>query len=1520
MFEALDPQNHKECILKMVPKDLLSPADVVGLRKEFEYLSKFRHPNLVQVLDFGESDSWTWLVSEKVEGLPLRELTATVPESELISWGAVLLDTLAFLHDRGIVHHDIKPSNILIGLQKKPETLKLIDLGLATRHYVRGRKEGIRGTRGYFAPELLTAGSVDHRIDLYALGITLQRLLRGEPSSRFRFWLRKICQENPEERFPHAQVAKAVLLKKKDREVTLEPYLLDSLPWARCRSLWKRVSSECKTFHSKCFLLRGEESELSQFQSALRAELVRDGVEVKVARSPEEIDWKWPFQKAAQAAIIIYRGGDFLSPLEEWLKEVSVRTEGKVNIVWLEPNWTTFSPGQDWNLFHLGPLSQDELKGLLDELHPELSLEPQLIADLYSKTGGETTVLREVLQRLLQTHPSLEVFRQKLISDITTGEPISGTSQPTSSGVKDELFQIVLWGERALPTQWFYDAEDRLSNWIQSGIAYVYEQKGISFLKALVRPADDAPLRPTQIAWLEEKLSGPYSLSSDLLGLTTSLSLRAGLHPVSARAGGRLIRKFLRERKFEQALAWLDELKDVFRAAPQFLRTRLRLLVEIGRVEDAKSLAQSISPREIPKKLADRLAFLEGRYAECAPSPEVLIRMGRFKEAYEEAGQKLARAFVPKRKKAEYERRAGLAAYYCEDLDAALSHFSLSRLLWRRLNDIAGYTPTLNQLGMVYARMGRIKNALRCYRHAAWLSAQQGDRRRSLNYLLNLAILQVQTGDLEAAVRNFEKGRTAFRLLGLPSEQIIWTQNLANLWLRIGAVDKGARLVRESDSLVFQHGTPDQKIYQNVLRADIYSLRGDLKSFLSQVEALPREAPPPRFASAIQNLLAESTYLQGNLSRAIELLPRDAANLFHSILLRSEWEWKEKLIDHKELAKRYREGKEEVGKAKDCFYELMRLRFLGLIHQARPKNASPDDLSREVETLIQQIEKRMPPQILGPLRNQIDRWFVTEDKTVLEQTKAGDERSVSELRNEERTALRMFLKISHSVAEWAVPDQVIRAMLLEMIRLSRAARGGVILKKDDQLESGQFIGQKWEKEIDLPLELSRSVAKRAMEQNQTILLHDAREYTSSGQFGASLSSHDLRGILCIPLRCRGENFGAIYLDDPNQPFALSADDLELLQGITDQAAVTLHSTMLMEQIQKEQKRIQNLNESLEEMTLRLKQRISHLEEMRTPYGSSKWEPFGIVGASEAMRLVLQASEKAALSSSRILIWGETGTEKEALAKGIVAMSDRAQKPLVVIDCAAIPSALFEGELFGYEPGAFTGATSPRTGLLRSAKDGTLLLQGIQALSSPVQVKLLRVLQENKTRPLGGEAEYEVLGRWIATVDQNPKELIQKGTLREDLYFRLAAFEILIPPLRERKDDLPYLVRHLLRDVAQREGRAPKRISRAVLHRFSQYPWPGNIQELANELERASLTSEGDLIDLPDLSPPLQTWIPAQEPAMKHKRAFPKLRGTIEKKIIQKAIQQAKGNYRLAAERLSISLATFYRKLAKYEIQ
>jgi two-component system response regulator HydG len=321
----------------------------------------------------------------------------------------------------------------------------------------------------------------------------------------------------------------------------------------------------------------------------------------------------------------------------------------------------------------------------------------------------------------------------------------------------------------------------------------------------------------------------------------------------------------------------------------------------------------------------------------------------------------------------------------------------------------------------------------------------------------------------------------------------------------------------------------------------------------------------------------------------------------------------------------------------------------------------------------------------------------------------------------------------------------------------------------------------------------------------------------------------------------------------------------------------------------------------------------------------------IVGHAPPLRAVLDVIRQAAPSQATVLLLGESGTGKELFARALHEHSPRAPGPFVPINCAAIPESILESELFGYERGAFTGAAARKEGRVERAHGGTLFLDEVGELSGAVQVKLLRVLQEGEIERLGGTQAIKVDIRVVAATNRDLAAAVRDGKFREDLFYRLNVIQVVLPPLRDRVEDVGLLADHFIARASARNGKAVRGLTRAAVQALEAYPWPGNVRELENALERAVVLSRGAELDVDDLPEAVRRASAlraagaagAVQPALAlDGRTLSVPLGStmeeIELRVIRETLRHTKGDKNLAAQLLGIATRTIYRKLEPKE--
>ena len=469
--------------------------------------------------------------------------------------------------------------------------------------------------------------------------------------------------------------------------------------------------------------------------------------------------------------------------------------------------------------------------------------------------------------------------------------------------------------------------------------------------------------------------------------------------------------------------------------------------------------------------------------------------------------------------------------------------------------------------------------------------------------------------------------------------------------------------------------------------------------------------------------------------------------------------------------------------------------------------------------------------------------------------------------------LNALLKISRAVH--AIRDlEELQAQLLDLIfEVVPAGRGAILLSDGDGQEFNSLYARTRQAGQPQLVRVSRTIARKVMKENVAVLGVDI---ASSGKLREveSLVNSDVRSLLCVPLTVFQRMIGCIYLDSTTAANRFHEEHLQLMAGVAGVSAVALDNA----------RRLQWLEQENQRLTTEIQQDQS------------------LVGEGTRIKEIFQFLGRVAPTDSTVLIEGESGTGKELVAKALHRNSPRANKQFMAINCAAIPETLLEDDLFGHEKGAFTGAAALKKGRLEVADGGVVFLDEIGDLAPALQVKLLRVLQEREFERVGGTQPIKVNIRLIAATNRDLEEAVRKGEFRQDLYYRLAVVRVTVPPLRERREDIPLLTRHFVQKHATRCRVKARPISPEALAALASYEWPGNVRELENAIERALVMGASDMVLLEDLPESVLEQSPPGEADGRKYHASVK---HLKKQLILDAVMQTRGNYIEAAAILGV---------------
>ena len=555
-----------------------------------------------------------------------------------------------------------------------------------------------------------------------------------------------------------------------------------------------------------------------------------------------------------------------------------------------------------------------------------------------------------------------------------------------------------------------------------------------------------------------------------------------------------------------------------------------------------------------------------------------------------------------------------------------------------------------------------------------------------------------------------------------------------------------------------------------------------------------------------------------------------------------------------------------------------------------------------------------------------------------------EEREIRYWQNKE---LELISRMGQTLNSILDIDQLLTVLLNEVRNLLNVTGASIWLvdKESGDVICRQAAGVQVEKVRSYHLKPKSGIAGWVCASGQSVIVPDTREDCRyhSGVDGKMEIEH--RSILSVPLRARGNIIGAIQMVDM-RPNRFNTSQQTLLEALAGTAAVAIENARLFENLEKQTEKLLKTNIKLEreidhrkmveaelnkykqQLENKVERQTVELNRSRQALADLKGDikrryRFGkIIGKSDSMQAIYALIQDLVDVPATVLITGESGTGKELVAEALHTSSQRRNKPFIKVNCAALSESVLESELFGHVKGAFTGADKDKIGRFQKAADGVILLDEIGDVSLNFQKRLLRVLQEREFERLGDTTTLSMSARVLAATNQNLLERVKQGCFRQDLYYRLKVVEIKLPSVRERKEDIPLLIRHFLDIFNEELGKKIEGVSSEVLRLLMSYHWPGNVRELRNMLEHSCILCKNRTIvvnDLPadfpdyDLSYAQSFQIPLNK--------TPPLTKTLpdDKETLLKAIEQAHGNKTRAAEILGISRRTLYRRVKKYQL-
>ncbi|MEM9067931.1 MAG: sigma 54-interacting transcriptional regulator [Myxococcota bacterium] len=1448
---ALDRRGRRVA-LKLLHPDL--PPET--LRREFHQLSGRLHPHLVEVFDFGaariDSQPRLYYTCQLIEGAPWRVGRWTQDRAILID----VLKALTFLHGAGLRHGDLKPDNVLVegGSQRGI----LIDLGCAAP--LRHASTTVSGTPSMMAPELLRGEVADERADLFALGRILEKT-RDLPAKITALQQRLIAPD-PRERPSSAQEVLEAL-----GESIAPPRWVDAPALLGRDALLADFEDRLQRFASgvpgpRALTLQGASGAgrtrlLKEFK--WRAQLRGNALECREPGDLADLG-------DAPSVVLVDDLDDAPDSDRRFFLRVARRLSETSNRLLVLVSSETVG-----DVIEVGPLDRASVARWVQA--------PERVDWVLDQSGGYPREIRAVLSASVDT-------------------PLGRAREIELAELSSDAAALVgcVAALRTLRLSWLRDAAISRDA--------VAEANEYGFL----RREDD------QLRLLRENEAEMCRSKRD----ATMLARLADVIP-NAFSAQRIAALALAGR-LDDALAQAREIADEDAAAPMYRVAAWALLERSdsdprARFEAARLLEGTSGEGAMPHYAAlfeDAALGVEARirWAACALRLERLEDAKRCLDPVDRKGATgrraadlLCRILI---KQGEYARALAIAEEALpgasgavavrldEDLGVAASylgdHATAARHLGRAVTRIAesdhrGQVRVLSYLAIDAWRRGELREAATHYEQALRVAERHDLDDQLAPAAINCGALEHSRGSWGRAIDLYQRGLRGALALGQQTALATLTFNLTKLYADVGAFDRAREFAERADDAAKKAGSEALGAAVGSVRAEIANAEGNL----AEAQHAWKSAEE-RFSA----LGAEREVLEVRLARADALLQRGEVPELPSDL---------PFADLKPT-----------------------LAFL--------ESRLADDPRPLLEALLQEdLSPDLRARVEGALA---DAWHMRGATTQAQEhaalARAAWERIAADLPLELRDAFwshplraraptptpthhgrarhdrwERLIAINRKLSSSLEIDAVLHMGIDAAIELTGAERGFLVLE-DEEGELRVRVARNLDRERigRSRSKLSWSLAEQVVATGEPVLTTDAQ---GDDRFREHRSVHalGLRSVLAVPIPSPDGVRGALYLDNRFRRGRFDEDDVELLLAFADQLGIALRNIQLVDELRRQSRELEAERARVEALSRGQAAQIETLlAEVRSHRANAerRYEYEQIVARSPSMRAVLDTLDQVIDSPLTVLVQGESGTGKELIARAI-HLHGATEGPFVAINCAALPDALLESELFGHVKGAFTGADAERQGLMVAAHGGTLFLDELGEMSLSMQAKLLRALETRQVRPVGGTEARPVEFRLVCATNRALLERAREGEFREDLYYRVGVVTLQLPSLRERPEDIPELVVALVARAAEEMGRPAPTVSAAAMQLLLAYEWPGNVRQLANVLATALVLADDEIA-------PVHLRLPVVPSQASTADAF-------EREELLQALRRHAWNVARAAKEVGMSRATLYRRMKHHRI-
>ena len=1571
VYRVLDLEQSQACALKILNTMMDQKAAHRRFHREFQVLNRFQHPRLVRTYTWGFAEKRPYFTMEYLPGKTLEKTIADLARlghfraSHFFALVQQLAEGLAYIHAQGAVHRDLKPSNIMVLETEEGIETTILDMGLAKLRHLHSasitQTGAAIGTAEYMSPEQGKGLWVDHRSDLYSLGIILYEMLTGTPPfsgqnpiSVIMKHIREIPPSMGEINIAVPDEIQQIVLKllakePVDRFQSAEEVLraLPSefvLPDDEQRDIHRKVmrpqfigrESEMKTLRTmlqdvqageqRVVLISGESGvgKSRLVEELLGDALIHDFLCLKGAGQEEGGQIYGALISAFQGTVDLVAElpdsleTDKFSVMEHWLQLLkSLRQKQPIvlcleDIQWLDeltleflqyalrdPEPCPFLLCLTCQGSNLEPLSEEienfihsnefakatriqlenlpkkEVAYLAASMLGERSIPPDALQTLFRETGGQPLFVVEAVRTLVNA----DVVRQNVFGDWQWGEF-------PQTLLSDDISEILHRRIATLPA-----VQQRVLEY-----ACVFLSDFSFELLAAIWRGDELELLDVLDELIAEGLLTACGEDEDQYRFSQALCRRAiydRMQNVRRRLLHREIGNALEETEYAEDLT--EELADHFAAAGEqdkavkYMRLSGKKALETQAYRQARIRFEAVrdwaadDAFESPADVIDFLCDYADALRNCSQHNSALELLDEAKVLLPDDRKDL---------KARILNGLGEIRSVTHHGEIAEEYMLKALQLYRELGDLDGEIQALGILAYLCDVSERHKEAIAYMR-------REIEKRRVLEDPQQNTFIQGRAGQaalmgfrFEIAKGYLETAVKAFKQPGLEHHRL-WALNLLQrIYFYLGDLDQAEAICYEVIGEWRKRGVIHWEAANFLYLGELALERGNFAEVLEYAEiSIERflEIPQKDYVYRAYAIAAMATARMGDDEAALEWAEKasegvhQTSGMFTGILPLVYCGIGVALSK----AGRVAEAEQAFEQAIECRRESKGDHWARALLMAGEFYLQRDDMTRATEYL------ETAKQAFGEMEMS---YFFEKTQMLLNQLsgdkdgRGRDAASSSEISVDTLSVERLLLL--YDVSRELTTERDVKVLLdrtLGNLLVVYPAERVLIAVKNKTPKGFMVDAVRYHNvEADDAEALSRGIIRRVIETNEPILSIDAQTDDRLNRY-QSVMDYNIRSILCVPLFHVSEGvMGTLYVDHRGIGNAFSEADQTFLQAFANLVGVALVNARMYEQ--------------LEDKARYLQQQI----ERRYQLGD-------LFGQSDAMQAIYQLIERAAKSDIPVLVQGETGTGKELAARAIHYKSTRKDQRFLSQNCAALSPELLQSELFGHKKGAFTGATENHIGIFEEANEGTVFLDEIADASPQLQRSLLRVLQEGEIRRVGETVDRAVDVRIIAATNRDLKQEVEKGSFREDLYYRLDVIQINMPPLRERMEDVPLLAKHLLIRAREDANKSVGELTVGAIKTLTSHDWPGNVRELENKIRRAVVLAEEDSEITPDLFSEAVGYA-VSDVSVEYQGRLQDHVQEYEKRLIRDALNRYEGNITHTARKLGMTRAGLQKKI------